>query len=156
MAAVGPELGPAAGPDMGPVEEMVDVGPAAPPEEEYATDMPSDAPVGTGAAPPIVCNLLGTVPQEPVISPHGYIFEKRAIEAYLEATGGSILSWSLTPVSNHTVHRSSSIYYRRQFTSSPYNSLLCPPSQNVPRFCRTSPCIDCFYSSHVFSCSSSS
>ncbi|CAD7943284.1 unnamed protein product [Amoebophrya sp. A120] len=43
--------------------------------------------INTGVAPSIVCNLLGIVPQEPVLSPHGYIFEKRAIETYLESTG---------------------------------------------------------------------
>jgi len=32
---------------------------------------------GFGAPPRVVCNLLGTVPTEPVISPQGYIFDKR-------------------------------------------------------------------------------
>ncbi|CAD7969796.1 unnamed protein product [Amoebophrya sp. A25] len=40
-----------------------------------------------GVAENVVCNLLGVVPHEPVISPQGYIFEKRAIETYLDSTG---------------------------------------------------------------------
>lgn len=42
---------------------------------------------GVGVAPAVVCNLLGVVPQEPVVSPQGYVFEKRAIDTYLESTG---------------------------------------------------------------------
>jgi hypothetical protein len=43
-----------------------------------------------GPAPNLVCALSGVVPADPVISPQGYIFEKKMILSYIDTTGKEI------------------------------------------------------------------
>lgn len=46
---------------------------------------------GPPQAPPIICNLSGTVPTDPVLSKYRHVYERRFIEAYLEAQGAVVL-----------------------------------------------------------------